>query len=159
MKWNTFHKAKKKKKKKMCFQFHIHKLLCVTHLKKNVMHGKTATCKIFASEVITSHRSNWIKLLLLCTGAPLVSGCDQFNRGSRHVKCDPVDLVIYSGGYNKFLESQVTRQPKKSCPSCFKRSYLCLDLAPVTYYAYGEGSATYVRGWCKNSLDDNQIMN
>ena len=35
---------------------------------------------IFDSEVITSYAysSNWITLLVLCTSAPLVLGCDQF---------------------------------------------------------------------------------
>ena len=47
----------------------------------------------FASELITSYSSNWIRLLLLCTIAPLVLCCDRFDRGSRQVKRDPVDLV------------------------------------------------------------------
>ena len=46
-----------------------------------------------ASEVIMSYSSNWIMLLLLCTSAPLVLCCDRFDRGSRQVKRDPVDLV------------------------------------------------------------------
>ena len=33
-------------------------------------------------------------LLLLCTSAALVLCCDQFDRGSRQVKRDPVDLVM-----------------------------------------------------------------
>ena len=33
-------------------------------------------------------------LLLLCTSAPLVLCCDWFNRGSRQVKHEPVDLVM-----------------------------------------------------------------
>ena len=48
---------------------------------------------IFASEVITSYSSNRITLLLLCISAPLVLRCDQFDRGSRQVKRDLVDLV------------------------------------------------------------------
>ena len=47
----------------------------------------------FPSKVITSYSSNWIMLLLLCTGAPLVLCCDQFDCGSKQVKSDPVDLV------------------------------------------------------------------
>ena len=43
--------------------------------------------------MITSYDSYWIKLLLLCTSAPLVLCCDRFDRGSREVKRDPVDLV------------------------------------------------------------------
>ena len=38
--------------------------------------------------------NNWITLLLLCTKAPLVLCCDWFDRGSRQVKGDPVDLVM-----------------------------------------------------------------
>ena len=49
--------------------------------------------KLFASEVITSYSGNWTTLLLLCTSAPLVLRCDRFNRGSRQVKHDPVNLV------------------------------------------------------------------
>ena len=48
---------------------------------------------IFASEVITSYSSNWIRLFLLGTSAPLVLCCDWFDRGSRLVKRDLVDLV------------------------------------------------------------------
>ena len=47
---------------------------------------------IFDSEVITSYSSNWIMPLLLCTSAPLVLCCGQFDRGSRQVKRDRVDL-------------------------------------------------------------------
>ena len=36
----------------------------------------------------------WITLLLLCTRVPLVLCCNQFDRGSRRVKRDPVDLVM-----------------------------------------------------------------
>ena len=35
----------------------------------------------------------WFSLLLLCTSAPLVLCCDRFDRGSRQVKHEPVDLV------------------------------------------------------------------
>ena len=48
---------------------------------------------LFATEVITSYSSNWIKLLLLCTSAPLVLCCDRFDHGSRQVKRDPVGVV------------------------------------------------------------------
>ena len=43
--------------------------------------------------MIRSYSSNWITLLLLCTSAPLVLCCDQFDLGSRQIKHDPVDLV------------------------------------------------------------------
>ena len=62
-----------------CFSFKICCVYCVSAL--------------FASELITSYSSNWIRLLLLCTIAPLVLCCDRFDRGSRQVKRDPVDLV------------------------------------------------------------------
>ena len=48
---------------------------------------------LFSSVVITSNSKNGITLLLLCTSAPSVLCCDRFGRGSRQVKCDPVDLV------------------------------------------------------------------
>ena len=37
--------------------------------------------------------SNWITLLLLCIRTPLLLCYDRFDRGSRQVKRDPVDLV------------------------------------------------------------------
>ena len=39
------------------------------------------------------YSSDWITLLLLYTSPPSVLCCDQFNHGSRQVKCDLVDLV------------------------------------------------------------------
>ena len=36
----------------------------------------------------------WFTLLLLCTSAPLVLYCDRFDRGSRQVKREPVDLLM-----------------------------------------------------------------
>ena len=58
----------------------------------------------FASKVITSYSSNWIMLLLLCTSAPLVLCCDQFDHGSRQVKGDPVDLLTVNYDINvKFV--------------------------------------------------------
>ena len=55
---------------------------------------RTTAFAIFDSEVITSYSSNWIMplFMLLCTSAPLVLCCGQFDRGSRQVKRDPVDL-------------------------------------------------------------------
>ena len=41
----------------------------------------------------TSYSSNWITLLLLYISAPLVLCCDRFDRGSRQVKRDLVDMV------------------------------------------------------------------
>ena len=46
-----------------------------------------------ASEVIASYSSNRITQLLLCTSAKLVLCRDQFDRGSRQVKRDQVDLL------------------------------------------------------------------
>ena len=43
--------------------------------------------------MINSFSSNWFTLLLLCTSAPLVLYCDRFDRGSRQVKREPVDMV------------------------------------------------------------------
>ena len=48
----------------------------------------------FASKVMMSHSSNWFTLLILCISAPLVLCCDQFDRGSRQVKREPVDLIM-----------------------------------------------------------------
>ena len=45
-------------------------------------------------QLINSFSSNWFTLLLLCTNAPLVLYCDRFDRGSRQVKREPVDLVM-----------------------------------------------------------------
>ena len=42
---------------------------------------------------VGAYSSNWFTLLLLCTSASLVLCCDQFDRGSREVKREPVDLV------------------------------------------------------------------
>ena len=60
---------------------------------------------VFASEVITSYNSNWITLLSLCTSAALVLYCDWFDRGSRQVKRDPVDLV--TGDYDITLRWRI----------------------------------------------------
>ena len=46
---------------------------------------------LFSNVVFTSYS---ITLLLLCSSAPLVLCCDRFDRGSREVKHDPVDLVM-----------------------------------------------------------------
>ena len=70
-----------------------------------------------------SYSSNWFTLLLLCTSAPLVLCCDQFDRGSRQVKRETVDLITedYDVPYHfarEFLSDQfITRinawgQPK-----------------------------------------------
>ena len=48
---------------------------------------------VFSSEMIMSYSSNWITLLLLCTGTPLVLCCDRCDCGSRQIKRDLVDLV------------------------------------------------------------------
>ena len=47
-----------------------------------------------AGEVMMTYSSNWFTPLLLCTSASLVSCCNQFDRGSRQVKHEPVDLVM-----------------------------------------------------------------
>ena len=44
--------------------------------------------------MINSFSSNWFTLLLLCNSAPLVLYCDRFDRGSRQVKREPVDLLM-----------------------------------------------------------------
>ena len=43
---------------------------------------------------MTAYRSNWFTLLLLRTNAPLVLCCDQFDRGSRQVKRELLDLAM-----------------------------------------------------------------
>ena len=48
---------------------------------------------------MTSYSSYWFTLLLLCISAPLVFCCDQFDQGSRQVKCEPVDLVMEDREY------------------------------------------------------------
>ena len=45
-------------------------------------------------QLINSFSSNWFTQLLLCTSAPLVLYCDRFDRGSRQVKREPVDLLM-----------------------------------------------------------------
>ena len=45
-------------------------------------------------QLINSFSSNWFTLLLLCTSAPLVLYCDRFDRGSRQVKREPIDLLM-----------------------------------------------------------------
>ena len=59
-----------------------------------------------------SYSSNWFMLLLLCTSAPLVLCCDQFDRGSRRVKREPVDLV--SEDYGVSLCQQIRGLGKAS---------------------------------------------
>ena len=48
---------------------------------------------LLAGKVITSYSSHWFMQLLLCASAPLVLCCDQFDRGSKQVKRESVDLV------------------------------------------------------------------
>ena len=43
--------------------------------------------------MMTSYSSNWLTVLLLCTSAALVLCYDRFDRGSRQVKREPVDLA------------------------------------------------------------------
>ena len=43
--------------------------------------------------------------MFLCTSTPLVVCCDRFDRGSRQVKCDLVDLVTED--YDKILCWQI----------------------------------------------------
>ena len=45
-------------------------------------------------QLINSFSSNWFALLLLCTSASLVLYCDRFDRGSKQVKREPVDLLM-----------------------------------------------------------------
>ena len=54
------------------------------------MHDQSNSWSI---QLINSFSSNWFTLLLLCTSAPLVLYCDRFDRGSRQVKREPVDMV------------------------------------------------------------------
>ena len=55
------------------------------------MHDQSNSWSI---QLINSFSSNWFTLLLLCTSAPLVLYCDRFDRGSRQVKREPVDLLM-----------------------------------------------------------------
>ena len=48
---------------------------------------------VFAGKVMTSYSSNWFMLLLVCPSDPLLLCGDQFDRGSRQVKREPVDLA------------------------------------------------------------------
>ena len=43
---------------------------------------------------MTSYKSNWFILLLLCTSVPFVLCFDRFDCGSSQVKREPVDLVM-----------------------------------------------------------------
>ena len=54
------------------------------------MHDQSNSWSI---QLINSFSSNCFTLLLLCTSGPLVLYCGQFDRGSRQVNREPVDLV------------------------------------------------------------------
>ena len=61
---------------------------------------------------MTSYSSNWFTLLLLCTSAPLVLCCDRFDRSSRQVKREPMDLVTED--YDVLLCQRIGRFHKGS---------------------------------------------
>ena len=84
---------------------------------------EVSTTNLFDSEVITSYSSTWITLLLLCTSAALVLCCDQFDqwfdRCSRQVKRDPVDLVDIT------LRYWITKPEKTEiCNICLNHLFL-----------------------------------
>ena len=73
-------------------------------------------------QMINSFSSNWFTLLLLCTSAPLVLYCDRFDRGSRQVKREPVDLLMEDydvslfqrvGIHNYYTKDHIIRPKKK----------------------------------------------
>ena len=61
------------------------------HSNNHLMHDQSNSWSI---QMINSFSSNWFTLLLLCTSAPLVLYCDRFDRGSRQVKRELVDLLM-----------------------------------------------------------------
>ena len=72
--------------------------------------------------MINSFSSNWFTLLLLCTSAPLVLYCDRFDRGSRQVKSEPVDLLMEDYDISLFqrvgIHNYYTKDHIITCDRC-----------------------------------------
>ena len=72
--------------------------------------------------MINSFSSNWFTLLLLCTSAPLVLYCDRFDRGSRQVKREPVDLLMEDYDVSLFqrvgIHNYYTKDHIITCDRC-----------------------------------------
>ena len=66
--------------------------------------------------------SNWFTLLLLCTSAPLVLYCDRFDRGSRQVKRELVDLLMEDYDVSLFqrvgIHNYYTKDHIITCDRC-----------------------------------------
>ena len=81
-----------------------------------------------------SYSSNLCTLLLLCTSAPLVLCCILFDRGSRQVKREPVDLATYD--YDVSLYQRISRSlraPILLCrPTVFEEDSILNVIAYVT---------------------------
>ena len=65
--------------------------------------------------------------LLLCTSAPLVLYCDRFDRGSRQVKREPVDLLMEDYDVSLFqrvgIHNYYTKDHIITCDRCISRKF------------------------------------
>ena len=98
---------------------------------------------VFAGKVMMSYSSKWFKLLLLCTSAPLVLCCDQFDCGSRQVKREPVDLVMedYDVSLASELSKAVLLNWQHTCKTLYFDQYMVLEhLEQIKY--------THAGIWC-----------
>ena len=72
--------------------------------------------------MINSFSSNWFTLLLLCTSAPLVLYNDRFDRGSRQVKREAVDLLMEDYDVSLFqrvgIHNYYTKDHIITCDRC-----------------------------------------
>ena len=76
-----------------------HRLMIITLLVITII-------TLFAGKLMKSYISYWFKLLLLCIDGPLVLCSYRFDRSSRQVKCEPVDLAKEE--YDLLICQQIT---------------------------------------------------
>ena len=102
------------------------------------MHDQSNSWSI---QLINSFSSNWFTLLLLCTSAPLVLYCDRFDRGSRQVKREPVDMVTENYDVSLCqrvgIHSYYTKDHIITCDRCTSGKFFSLNLLVTGYFWWG----------------------
>ena len=94
------------------------------HSNNHLMHDQSNSWSI---QMINSFSSNWFTLLLLCTSAPLVLYCDRFDRGSRQVKRELVDLLMEDYDVSLFqrvgIHNYYTKDHIITCDRCISGKF------------------------------------
>ena len=88
------------------------------------MHDQSNSWSI---KIINSFSSNWFTLLLLRTSAPLGLYCDRFDRGSRQVKRELVDLLMEDYDVSLFqrvgIHNYYTKDHIITCDRCISGKF------------------------------------